>query len=187
MDSLPPLPQLPPNQRTALLDTLFEPCPPLHTLSLPLLSTPTLSFPTYSDLIRAIRSQLFSLLKSSKPSDVEWLDSILRAHPRLGAKKVESKLSRGEQGAMGGGGAGVTEEERREKEEESEKLRVLNEEYENKFPGLIYMVFVNGRSRPVIMEDMRRRIDRGDIDAERAEAIEALCLVANDRAKKLQE
>jgi hypothetical protein len=32
-------------------------------------------------------------------------------------------------------------------------------------------VFVNGRSRPVIMENMRARIDRGDIEAERQEAI----------------
>jgi hypothetical protein len=32
-------------------------------------------------------------------------------------------------------------------------------------------VFVNGRSRPVIMDDMRSRIDRGDIKLERAEAI----------------
>lgn len=32
-------------------------------------------------------------------------------------------------------------------------------------------VFVNGRSRPVIMENMRQRIARGDITTERAEAI----------------
>jgi hypothetical protein len=32
-------------------------------------------------------------------------------------------------------------------------------------------VFVNGRPRPAIMEDMRRRIARGDIKQERAEAI----------------
>lgn len=32
-------------------------------------------------------------------------------------------------------------------------------------------VFVNGRARPVIMENMRERIDRGNIDLERAEAI----------------
>lgn len=32
-------------------------------------------------------------------------------------------------------------------------------------------MFVNGRSRPVIMEDMRRRIARGDITQERSEAI----------------
>jgi hypothetical protein len=33
-------------------------------------------------------------------------------------------------------------------------------------------VFVNGRERPVIMQNMRERIERGDLDAERKEAIQ---------------
>jgi len=33
-------------------------------------------------------------------------------------------------------------------------------------------VFVNGRPRPVIFEDMKQRIARGDIGAERKEAID---------------
>ena len=37
-------------------------------------------------------------------------------------------------------------------------------------------VFVNGRSRPVIMDDMRSRIDRGDIKLERTEAIKVRIL-----------
>lgn len=32
-------------------------------------------------------------------------------------------------------------------------------------------VFVNGRSRPEIFKNMKERIERGDIEAERAEAI----------------
>lgn len=32
-------------------------------------------------------------------------------------------------------------------------------------------VFVNGRSRPVIMEDMQKRIDRADIQQEKKDAI----------------
>ncbi len=35
----------------------------------------------------------------------------------------------------------------------------------------VHRVFVNGRPRPVIFEDMRKRISRGDIAAERKEAI----------------
>jgi hypothetical protein len=35
------------------------------------------------------------------------------------------------------------------------------------------------------MEDMRKRIDRGDINEERAEAIKAMCDIAKDRAGKL--
>lgn len=46
-------------------------------------------------------------------------------------------------------------------------------------------VFVNGRSRPVVFEDMRKRIARGDINEERREAIKAMCDIASDRAKKL--
>lgn len=33
-------------------------------------------------------------------------------------------------------------------------------------------VFVNGRGRDVIMEDMRRRIERGDGEAERREGVD---------------
>lgn len=70
---------------------------------------------------------------------------------------------------------------------------------------LIYAcrVFVNGRPRPVIMEDMRKRIARGDVNAERRDAIkvratwrisliavlirraQAMCDIAADRARKL--
>lgn len=37
-------------------------------------------------------------------------------------------------------------------------------------------VFVNGRERPVVMQNMRERIARGDIEAEREEAIQ-VCAV----------
>lgn len=42
-----------------------------------------------------------------------------------------------------------------------------------------YRVFVNGRGRDVIMEDMRRRIDRGDIEREKEETIQVCFLVQN--------
>jgi len=35
------------------------------------------------------------------------------------------------------------------------------------------------------MQNMRMRIDRGDVKAERAEAIQAMCDIARDRASKL--
>jgi len=113
---------------------------------------------------------LTELAESKSTSDTEWLDTILGAHPRLGAKKVESKLSQMEQAAMvkASGGDSRSEEEIRQ---EQETLQKLNEDYENAFPGLRYVVFVNGRPRPVIFEDMQKRIERGDINAERKEAI----------------
>jgi len=115
------------------------------------------------------------LSESALASDTEWLDKILGAHPRLGAKKVESAQSQAEQAQLNTGGEG-----------EAAKLRELNELYEKTFPGLKYVVFVNGRSRTVIMENMNERILRGDIKLERAEAIKAMCDIAADRAVKLQ-
>lgn len=45
----------------------------------------------------------------------------------------------------------------------------------------IYRVFVNGRSRPVIMDDMKERIERGDIRMERAAAIKVGLLGCCDK------
>jgi hypothetical protein len=37
---------------------------------------------------------------------------------------------------------------------------------------VVFRVFVNARPRPVIIQNMRERIERGDIEAERTEAIQ---------------
>lgn len=148
---------LPAEERAAILDLLFEPSTQLHTLSVPLLQQQ--QFPSYADLIAAVGIQLTELSESSSTSDTDWLESILGSHPRLGAKKVESAQSQAEQAQLQGSS------------EEAEQLRSLNEEYERKYPGLRYVVFVNGRSRPVIMDDMRKRIAEGDMASERAKAI----------------
>ena len=126
---LPPIaevPSLSTTERTAVLDALFEPCTALHTLTLDLLHTKT--FDSYNDLIASVGIQLTDLSESPSSSDTEWLDKILGAHPRLGAKKVDSEQSRKEQAQLNQGG-----------EEEAEMLRKLNEEYEAKFPGLRYV------------------------------------------------
>lgn len=47
-------------------------------------------------------------------------------------------------------------------------------------------VFVDGRDRASIMEDMRARINRNDVGLERTDAIKAMCQIAADRARKLQ-
>lgn len=176
------LPTLPAAQRARILDLLFEPSTALHTLALPLLSPSSAttfapasplahaSFPSYAALVAAVGRELAALAESPSTSDTEWLHTILASHPRLGEERVESVLSRMEQGAMeeaskGGEGGGDGGEGR-------EELARLNREYEEKFPGLRYVVFVDGRSRQVIMEDMRRRIERGDVKAERLEAIQ---------------
>ncbi|MCJ1402744.1 hypothetical protein MMC11_005965 [Xylographa trunciseda] len=165
------LPSLTSLERAAVLDLLFEPCVQLHTLSVALLRER--AFPSYDDLIASIGVQLTDLAESTSTSDMEWLEAILGAHPRLGDKKVNSSQSRAEQAQLNAG-----------KDEESKDLARLNEEYEATFPGLRYVVFVNGRSRAVIMKDMTERIIRGDISRERFEAIKAMCEIAADRANK---
>jgi hypothetical protein len=150
---LPPIagvPALSTIERANVLDALFEPCTALHTLSLDLLHTET--FPSYNDLIASVGVQLTDLSESPSTSDTEWLDKILRAHPRLGAKKVDSAQSQAEQAQLNIGG-----------EEEATKLRKLNEEYEKTFPGLRYVyvesdVFsfrddVNASPVSLLMED----------------------------------
>lgn len=157
LSSIEAVPTLPSEDRAHILDLLFEPSTQLHTLSVPLLSAKT--FESYPDLVSAVGVQLTELSESTSTSDTKWLQEILGSHPRLGAKKVDSAQSSAEQAQLQGSG------------EEAEQLRKLNEEYEATFPGLRYVVFVNGRSRPVIMEDMRRRIDGGDLKSEQAAAI----------------
>ncbi|KAK2804210.1 hypothetical protein FQN51_002299 [Onygenales sp. PD_10] len=200
--SLPPittLPSLPTPRLTTTLDTLFESSPALHTLILPLLTTQP--FPSYPALIDAIGARMTALSAQNSTRDREVLRGILGAHPRLGERRKEglSELSRREQGGLDGGvgvgvGVGGTEEKKggggeeaeAEAEAEAAELRRLNGVYEEKFPGLRYVVFVNGRPRNVIMQDMRRRIDRGDFEREIEEIIQAMCDIANDRAKKLE-
>lgn len=151
-------------QQTEILDLLFEPSPSIHELLLPLFRKK--EFASYDDFI-AEAHVVFSALRTSSPSsadDDEYPDarsklhSILGSHPRLGAKKVESAQSAAEQAQLQSG--------------DGSELAALNAEYERTFPGLRYVVFVNGRPRPVIMENMRERIARGDISLEEQEGIQ---------------
>ncbi|KAM0342965.1 hypothetical protein ACHAPU_008995 [Fusarium lateritium] len=151
------------------LDLLFEPSPEIHSNLIPVLRDS--EYASYSELIEVCKTRLFSLASSSSSSTPDkTLLSILGSHPRLGAKKVESAQSVAEQANLQGQG---------------EELAKLNKEYEDKFPGLRYVVFVNGRGRPEIMENMRARISRGDFAQEVDEALQAMCDIANDRASKL--
>lgn len=155
--SLPPastLPTLPSETQSTILSLLFEPSPSLHTTLSPLLQTP---HSTYPSLISSIKTHLLSL----RTTDPPLLLSILASHPRLGAKKVESAQSAAEQAKLQAGG-----------EEEGRVLAELNEEYERTFPGLRFVVWVNGRGRGEIMEIMRERIERGDWEGERDGAVE---------------
>ncbi|KAH7303296.1 Oxo-4-hydroxy-4-carboxy-5-ureidoimidazoline decarboxylase [Stachybotrys elegans] len=136
--------------QVAVLDLLFEPSPSIHATLLPVIRTA--EYHSYPELIDACQIQLLSIAAASSfdtPDPV--LLSILGAHPRLGEKKVESVQSAAEQASLAG---------------EGEELASLNKQYEETFPGLRYVVFVNGRSRPEVMEDMKARIARNDYEKE---------------------
>ncbi|KAI1030306.1 hypothetical protein LB505_004287 [Fusarium chuoi] len=138
------------------LDLLFEPSPSIHSTLLPIVRD--VEYTSYPELIEACRTRLASLASSNSSANPdETLLSILGSHPRLGAKKVDSAQSAAEQANLQGQG---------------EELAKLNKEYEEKFPGLRYVVFVNGRGRPEIMENMKARISRGDFSKEVDEALQ---------------
>ncbi|KAI1143700.1 Oxo-4-hydroxy-4-carboxy-5-ureidoimidazoline decarboxylase [Hypoxylon sp. FL0543] len=162
-----------------VLDTLFEPSEDLHTLAVPAIQNAE-SIGSYEYLIKDVGSLMSQLAESTDPDARAKLHGILGSHPRLGEKKVESAQSRAEQAHLN------SVDDSKEKEIEAAKLRDLNREYEARFPGLRYVVFVNGRSRAVVMQNMRERIDRGDIRAEEREAIQAMVDIALDRAEKLK-
>ncbi|KAF9878074.1 ohcu decarboxylase [Colletotrichum karsti] len=154
-------------EQTKVLDLLFEPSPAIHALLLPSISAA--SFESYDDFIAHCQN-IFEAL-TTDPSHKTELHAIIGSHPRLGAKKVESAQSAAEQAKLQDG--------------DSSQLAALNSEYELRFPGLRYVVFVNGRGRPEVMEDMRTRIARGDIALEERAAVQAMCDIARDRASKL--
>ncbi|KAK7204376.1 Oxo-4-hydroxy-4-carboxy-5-ureidoimidazoline decarboxylase [Myxozyma melibiosi] len=155
-------------QRIEIITHLFEQSPALENLITSQFDTAD----SYSAFISSTRTLLLDLssVALTDPSSKSALLEILAAHPRLGARKITSDHSVAEQKSLQG---------------ESEALAKLNQEYEEKFPGLRYVVFVNGRPRDVIMANMRERIARGDYELEKAEAANAMCDIATDRARKL--
>ncbi|KAK0736435.1 Oxo-4-hydroxy-4-carboxy-5-ureidoimidazoline decarboxylase [Apiosordaria backusii] len=171
---------LPDTAITSTLDLLFEPTSELHSLALPTIRT--CSFGSYDELIDTLRGQLLTIASEVQDNSEgkKKLYQVLGSHPRLGAPKPGkqgeelSEQSKNEQKQLRGGD-----------EREARRLAELNEEYEETFPGLRYVIFVNGRGRDVIMEDMERRIKRGDIREEEKEGIQAMCDIAKDRAGKL--
>ncbi|KAG5932513.1 hypothetical protein E4U53_001294 [Claviceps sorghi] len=173
---LPPidkLASLPESAQTTALDLLFEPSPAIHSTLVPVIRNA--SFSSYTELIDQCRVALFQLAAASTSSSPDHtLLAVVGSHPRLGAKKVDSVQSNAEQASLQAQGEG-----------EGEHLAALNREYEEKFPGLRFVVFVNGRGRPEIMEDMRVRIDRGDYAKEVDAALQAMCDIAKDRASRL--
>ncbi|PHH71966.1 hypothetical protein CDD80_4882 [Ophiocordyceps camponoti-rufipedis] len=146
-------------EQKAAMDLLFEPSAAMHEILVPIVQSTT--YASYNDLITACQQHLTCLATQEIGPK---LLSILGSHPRLGAAKVSSQQSAAEQASLVGG------------EDEAQTLSSLNAEYEARFPGLRYVVFVKGRPRSDIMRDMRLRIDRGDYAREVDAALEVWLL-----------
>ncbi|KAF4119816.1 OHCU decarboxylase [Geosmithia morbida] len=161
--------------QTDILDTLFEPSPAIHATLLPVIRTA--EYRSWPDLIDACQIRLLSLAASTSVGSIHpTLQSVLGSHPRLGEKKIESAQSAAEQAQI----------QKNTNPEQEEELARLNRQYEETFPGLRYVAFVNGRGRPEIMEDMKARISTSDLTKEVDAALQAMCDIAKDRASKLQ-
>jgi 2-oxo-4-hydroxy-4-carboxy--5-ureidoimidazoline (OHCU) decarboxylase len=88
---------------------------------------------------------------------------VLNAHPRIGEDPARlSRLSLSEQGA-----------------DRLAELDRLNAEYEARF-GFRFVVFVNGRSKPEIVEELKRRLERPRAE-ELATGLQAVIDIAESR------
>lgn len=163
-----------------VLDHLFEPCNTLSNFIF--IKVLHQQYNTYPEFINLVRKELLEFLKQSETFQSQYqgeinpvINEIISAHPRLGEPKKEtlSVHSNNEQKTLNND------------PEIIKKLKELNAAYEKTFPGLRYVVFVNGRSRHEIMDNMQKRIERNDINLERVEAFNAMCNIALDRANKL--
>ncbi|THU86230.1 hypothetical protein K435DRAFT_830947 [Dendrothele bispora CBS 962.96] len=126
------------------LSILFEPSPVLHTKLAPelhpLLQSSSKPVSTYAELIDLAVEHIYTWDQDSQAR-------FISGHPRIGENKNLSKLSAQEQNATPSpGGARVTPPE------VLARLAHLNACYEKRYPGLIYIVFVNGRTRAAVAE-----------------------------------
>ncbi|KAL0577514.1 hypothetical protein V5O48_004455 [Marasmius crinis-equi] len=147
---LPPLstlvgPSKPDSPLSTALSVLFEPSPILFTHLEPqvhaLLATEELR--SYSELIDISISQIQSWAHDLQAQ-------FITAHPRIGESKNLSALSAKEQGA--------TPATIPTPPEVLNRLVHLNACYEKRYPGLRYIIFVNGRSRAAVAEIMEDQL-----------------------------
>lgn len=139
------------DQHDEVLDILFQPCEQLRDL-VKSSSINSRNFATYDALISEIGTELEHLIL--QPVNRLLLDAIIGSYPRIGTDNPERPQNQDKDD-----NAAVTE------------FRLLNDEYEKKFPGLRYVVSVKDRSKSAIINDIRRRIAVGDLDTETVSAI----------------
>ncbi|QRW17144.1 glucose-6-phosphate isomerase [Rhizoctonia solani] len=117
------------------LATLFEPSEILYTKVVPNLSLGPST--TYTSLIDSATILILSLPLADQAHFVA-------GHPRIGEVSNLSALSAAEQAKHA------------TPPEVLERLKELNEAYEKRYPGLVYITFVNGRTRADIVPEWKR-------------------------------
>jgi OHCU decarboxylase len=152
------------NEFIKTIHLLFEPAPPLVNYLLQ--SRP---FTSYMHLIDKADQIISTLTNEDKII-------VVNAHPRIGApSETLSALSAKEQGVPVDGNLKLV----------LEQLARLNQEYEDRF-GFKFVVFVNGRSRDVIVDVLKQRLGN-EREQELATGLRDMILIARDRLNKLGE
>ncbi|CUS23101.1 LAQU0S08e02146g1_1 [Lachancea quebecensis] len=168
--------------QTAVLETLFEKSNSLINLTLKDERFMNTVENSYFEFIEGVRGKLVQLCEAqgqqapSEESRRSDLSDIIAAHPKLGEPKQGLSVhSQNEQRNLGSG----------DTLEVQQALKHLNEVYEQRYPGLRFVVFVNGRSRPEIIRVMEERVNSGNSWLEEAGlACNEMCDIANDRVRK---
>lgn len=144
MTSLPPLADALHSKEllNEALSILFEPSDVLRDNVVPLLVNPTPPPKTYTELIDLTEGQLKTLPPLLQAT-------FIAGHPRIGEVKGLSALSAKEQASVATPPAVL------------KRLAHLNTLYEKKFEGLVYVVFVNGRSRAEIIPLIEEKLNIG--------------------------
>ncbi|KAI0641928.1 OHCU decarboxylase-domain-containing protein [Trametes meyenii] len=122
------------------LALVFEPSPILYSTLVPVLASyirdtpPILSYPALIDAALAVLASWPDTQKAQ----------FISGHPRIGEVKGLSALSAQEQTAKA------------TPPEVLARLAHLNALYERRYPGLVYITFVNGRSRAEVKNEMEK-------------------------------
>ena len=137
---------------------------------------------SYEEFVEKTREYLMQACQAAEQQDSQAkelranLSNIIAAHPKLGEpKRGLSAHSLKEQRNLANA----------DPVEIQEALKRLNKEYEQKYPGLRFVVFVNGRSRPEIIKVIEQRLVSGNSWIEEARlACNEMCDIAIDRIRK---
>ncbi|CEP62535.1 2-oxo-4-hydroxy-4-carboxy-5-ureidoimidazoline decarboxylase LALA0_S05e07800g [Lachancea lanzarotensis] len=160
------------------LETLFERSKSLEKMTIANPSFARDRSSNYVELVEKIRAKLLELCSQAEASREAKADvsDVIAAHPRLGQPRVVlSAHSAIEQRNLGNS----------DSPEIKETLQRLNKQYEAQYPGLRFVVFVNGRTRPQIIKVMQSRINSDNSWVQEAQlACNEMCDIALDRIKK---